>query len=1413
MSNLVTHKDERSNVTTNTYNAMGFLTHVTDPLGGISYFEYDLAGRLTAKVSPMHYVQGATLPDLPRQTFIYDKMDRLTTKTDTYIAYGTSTWKSIASERLEYDKNGNILKKTDANNNTTNMSYDLANRLVLTTDPVANSTQFAYDGLGRLIRQTDANGVFTDFAYDLAGNILTKTVGGTIVEQNTYNFIGNPTIITDANGNTTVNEYNLLGLLRRANLPGDANIPVYAIDYLYDVNGQLVTKADSLLKERYYTYDNQGRVLSETLQQKGASSGITVNTAYDVKGNLRFHTDGNGNRTEYAFDALDRLTCESLAAGSVVHKTSYEYDKDGNRTKVTDRLNNSITYRYDNIGRLAETVNQLGIVIEKLEYNDLNAQIKSTDALGNATRFKYDSNGRLTATIDPMNNRKSRTYDKVGNVVSETDGNGNITRFVHDRFNRLTTITNPDNSRVTYTYDPNGNLLRKTDGGATESFTYNVRNLATSCTDASENAETYSYRADGSIISKKDRKDITTSFAYDIYGRLLSENAGGDIISYTYDNNDNELSMTDSTGITTRTYDATNRVTSKTVPVFGTTNFTYDITAGLPDGHQADQTQTPDNKIIRRVYDKARRLNQVLDNGTPTATYTYFDNGSQEAVTYPNNVVEEFTYYADNSLKTLSNKQGSQILEAYNYLYDANGNLIQKLDGKGTTTYTYTVMKQLLTVTKPGGKNTTYAYDEGGNRIKETSVSGNVTTTTVSEYDNRSRLVKTNKIVSGSTVTNSAIYSYDNSGNMTGKFSEITKPTQPGDSLSLGLCLVEDSPMPAAVYTYDARNRLIKVEDGKATVVNTYNGNGQRVSKTTGGSTTHFLYEFDKIILERTGNQDTRNIYGMNLISRENSTAKYHLMYNGHRGVTQLVSNGVSVASYYYDDWGSVTEETGGQLARNNPFRYSSYYYDAELGIYDLKARFYDPEIARFLQEDTFRGNPRDALSLNRYTYVHNNPLIYYDPTGHAKLATHPTVQANKDRKNKVYTTLSDGTMVQIAGMTITNTGSGYNNITIQEMYLSNGQTATINSNMTVNNFYNNGTVNNNSSINTIYMGNGSTLNNNSGGTVNTINVNNGVTANVNNSGTIKNPINVGNNSTLNLANSGNGTVGNNILGGVISGNNSNINVNISGGSVGYMDARNSNVLVVKTGGTLGPVHSYDANGGLMHSVMYNNYAPGASILAISSNPNTALNLANNALGSMSGSGKATGQMFSGNSLQFTSNSPFSLVLERIVNSPVGQKAGQLIFDIATVFIGTYFIYDSLTNTYHDPATGKVVEGGSTVIPGTDTITKWALDDVMNNPIYKEIPGIDCSEIAEDLYRVNNKGVIYNIVPTIEGMLKLNVYTYGVIQPVDYHHVYGYAGSIYDPRYSVSPVSKDVYFSDLHTINPLGFHVFELRLR
>ena len=204
-------------------------------------------------------------------------------------------------------------------------------------------------------------------------------------------------------------------------------------------------------------------------------------------------------------------------------------------------------------------------------------------------------------------------------------------------------------------------------------------------------------------------------------------------------------------------------------------------------------------------------------------------------------------------------------------------------------------------------------------------------------------------------------------------------------------------------------------------VTNTYNGEGLRVAKAVNGDVTQYLYEYDKVVLELNGEGEVtaRNTYGTNLLSRtlysQNDSQTVFYMYNGHADVTALLdNNGAIVAQYYYDVFGNILSETG---SISNPFRYAGYQYDPETKLYYLNARMYDPKLARFLQEDTYRGDPNDPLSLNLYTYCHNEPIKYYDPTGHwpdwagigqsLNSAWNGTVNAVKQVANNVENTAS----------------------------------------------------------------------------------------------------------------------------------------------------------------------------------------------------------------------------------------------------------------------------------------------------------------------------------------------------------------------------------------------------------------------
>ena len=101
-------------------------------------------------------------------------------------------------------------------------------------------------------------------------------------------------------------------------------------------------------------------------------------------------------------------------------------------------------------------------------------------------------------------------------------------------------------------------------------------------------------------------------------------------------------------------------------------------------------------------------------------------------------------------------------------------------------------------------------------------------------------------------------------------------------------------------------------------------------------------------------------------------------------------TEGTLLVSYVYDAWGNFQEitHTSSQdtaIASSLPFRYRSYYYDTELGMYYLNTRYYDPQIGRFINAD-MQLNPK-LLGYTLFAYVENNPIKYSDTTGEMAVA------------------------------------------------------------------------------------------------------------------------------------------------------------------------------------------------------------------------------------------------------------------------------------------------------------------------------------------------------------------------------------------------------------------------------------------
>ena len=99
-----------------------------------------------------------------------------------------------------------------------------------------------------------------------------------------------------------------------------------------------------------------------------------------------------------------------------------------------------------------------------------------------------------------------------------------------------------------------------------------------------------------------------------------------------------------------------------------------------------------------------------------------------------------------------------------------------------------------------------------------------------------------------------------------------------------------------------------------------------------------------------------------------------------------------------------------------------------------------------------------------------------------------------------------------------------------------------------------------------------------------------------------------------------------------------------------------------------------------------------------------------------------------------------------------------------------------------------------------------ALDEMRQwESIYRDTPGIDCSEIAEDLFNASGaQGRIYEIVAN-EG--RLHVEEYEGVDRFYYHTVFSDGTFIFDPRFSSEPILKEDYFEMINRLNPDGINI------
>jgi RHS repeat-associated protein len=465
--------------------------------------------------------------------------------------------------------------------------------------------------------------------------------------------------------------------------------------------------------------------------------------------------------------------------------------------------------------------------------------------------------------------------------------------------------------------------------------------------------ETRRYDAAGNLTSLTHFNGVTTTYTYDALNRLLSRSTPGEAtVSFTYTATGKYASSTDASGTTTYTYDSMDRLVTKATPE-GTLNYTFDAA-----GHVATIASSNTNGAsVSYTYDDLNRLSTVVDNrlssGANTTTYAYDPANNLATATYPNGLQAAFTYDSLNRVTTLVTP-----VSGYSYQFDATGKRTQAVEVTGRTlNWNYDGINRLTQETiadAPASKNGTVAYslDPVGNRLSDTSSLHNVSSGTFG-YNADDEL---------------ASETYDADGN----------------TLATG----------GKTFSYDAENRLTSINGGAITIV--YDGDGNRVSKTVGGVTTQYLVDdlnptgYAQVVEEVVSSAVTRQYtYGLQSINERQIVASTwtpsFYSYDGAGAVRQLTNAAGAVTDTYdYDAFGNEVNHTG---TTPNNYLYRAEQYDSDLGLYYLRARYYNPLTGRFLSRDPRQlcdCSLRHPASLHAYGYASADPVNRVDPSGRA---------------------------------------------------------------------------------------------------------------------------------------------------------------------------------------------------------------------------------------------------------------------------------------------------------------------------------------------------------------------------------------------------------------------------------------------
>src|SRR6266545_5258982 len=455
----------------------------------------------------------------------------------------------------------------------------------------------------------------------------------------------------------------------------------------------------------------------------------------------------------------------------------------------------------------------------------------------------------------------------------------------------------------------------------------------------------------GNLSTFVDPNGKITTYAYDALNRLTTITPDASLtsqtpIGFTYYPTGQRKTMTDASGTTTYAYTARNQLLSKATPQ-GTLSYTYNLAGGV----QTLRSSNTNGVSVDYGYDELNRLKTVLDNrltaGANTTTYTYDPDSDLQTTTLPNSVLTTATYNPLDRLTRLTTTQSASTLADYNYtILGAAGERKQVVELSGRQVdygydNVYRLTSETISVVTPVG-TIGASYDHTGDRLSRTSTVTGIAVASAT-YDANDRQTG---------------ITYDNNGNTT---------------LASGV-----------TYGYDFLNHLTSAT-GSITLK--YDGDGNRVQETAGGVTTNFLVDDNnptgvpQVVEELVGGVVQRQYtYGHSLISQNQSSGvSFYGMDASHNVRFLTNAAGAITDQYTYDAFRNPIQTTA---TTPNSYRFAGEHLDTNLGLYYLRARYYNAGTGRFWSRDTAEMNPDDPRELNRYVYTADNPVNATDPTG-----------------------------------------------------------------------------------------------------------------------------------------------------------------------------------------------------------------------------------------------------------------------------------------------------------------------------------------------------------------------------------------------------------------------------------------------